>query len=115
MYHPVFQVLLALSCLYAVLSQTCYWPDGSEAFSYKPCLNGKGPCCYHTDVGHHDLCYENGFCYSYTSVIYTGVPARIRALIVAPGVLHNVPTVRLNDDEQSSLSPNDSTDTLCLP
>lgn len=74
MYHAIFQVLLGLSYLHAIRSQTCYWPDGSEAGSaYTPCLNGKGPCCYNSNPGHHDLCYDNGFCYSlYFGNIYRG-------------------------------------------
>lgn len=50
----------------------------------------------------------------YTSVTYTGAPVRTRALIVTLVVLHSVPAVRLND-ESLSLSPDDSTDILCLP
>ena len=54
-----------LSLLPLLTAQQCYWPDGSDApAEYKPCVNGRGACCYDLDPEHHDLCYDNGFCYS---------------------------------------------------
>lgn len=54
-----------LSFLPLLTAQQCYWPDGSDApAAYKPCANGRGACCYDIDPEYHDLCYDNGFCYS---------------------------------------------------
>jgi hypothetical protein len=68
--------LLSLWTIHA-RSQTCYWPDGSQADAvYKPCANNKGACCYYVDDNHHDLCYDNGFCYSlYWGYNYRGACA----------------------------------------
>ena len=59
-----FTCTLLLSLQY-VSGQTCYFPDGTIADLHVPCGHGSQACCYYLDDSHHDLCFSNGFCFSW--------------------------------------------------
>ena len=73
MRRTLFLTCALLLSIRSVSGQTCYFPDGTTADVHVPCGHGSQACCYYLDDSHHDLCFSNGFCFSwFFGSIYRG-------------------------------------------